>query len=275
MSQEWAAWIGRGILSEDVATARLAAEYRACLGEHLFETGDGLPPGFHWGLAPATPPPSELGSDGSEARGLFLPPIPLMRRMWAGGRVETLAPIAVGARIRRQSKIADIQGRTGSSGALCFVSISHEIFADGVLAVRERQDLVFRDASATGKASPMAAAAPGGMRWTIEASPVLLFRFSAFTFNGHRIHYDEPYARAEGYGGLVVHGPLQAALMLNQAAAALGHVPRSFDYRCLAPLPGGTTFTVSTRIDAGLAASRVGRDDGVTTAEGQAPAPGT
>ena len=275
MDGTWSEWIGRDVTREDVATPRLAAEYRAILGDHLFETHNQLPPGFHWGLAPATPPPSELGPDGSEAKGLFLPPIPQARRMWAGGRIETLAPIVIGARIRRVSAISGIETRMGASGAMCFVSIRHEIFAEDNLAVRERQDLVFRDASPPAVPPPAGPAAPGGMHWTIEAKPALLFRFSAFTFNGHRIHYDEPYARSEGYAGLLVHGPLQAVLMLNQAAAALGQVPRSFDYRCLAPLYGGARFTVSTRFDMGLSVSRVSREDGVITAEGRVPAPGT
>ena len=266
---DWADWIGRQTVREDIATPRLLAEYRATLGPYLFGAGSGeaCPPGLHWGLAPQTPAMADLGADGSEAKGLFLPPIPLQRRMWAGGLIETLAPVLPGAMVRRVSSIAGINGRTGKSGALCFVSIDHEIESGGRLAIRERQDLVYRQAG-TLAGKPAGAEPPhDGLRWTLEASPALLFRFSAFSFNGHRIHYDLPYAASEGYPGLVVHGPLQAALMLNQAAFLLGRVPPRFEYRCLAPLFGGSSFTVSSAMETQGAASRISRYDGVTTAE--------
>lgn len=272
---QWPMWIGRQVSREDLVTPRLAAEFRATLGPHLFEPADGLPPGFHWGLAPPIPAAGELGPDGSEAKGLFLPPIPLSRRMWAGGQVSSLAPIRIGARITRVSTIAGIEDREGASGPLCFVSITHDIAADGIPAVRERQDLVFREASVTAPATPAAATPLDGLRWTVAAPATLLFRFSAFTFNGHRIHYDESFARSEGHPGLLVHGPLQAALMLNQTAAALGHVPQRFDYRCVAPLASGPDFIVSTRSDLTGTLSRVTGSDGVTTAEARVPAPGT
>ena len=276
-AETFADWIGRSVTREDVATPRLLSEYRACLNPFLFESADGksCPPGFHWGLAPATPAMVDLAEDASEAKGLFIPPIPYPRRMWAGGSIETLAPISLNAAIRRVSTIADIQHREGKSGRLYFVSVSHEITSDGVLAVQERQDLVFREEAS--KTSPGMAAPPNtdGLSWMVTPSPALLFRFSAFTFNGHRIHYDAPFAAQEGYPGLVVHGPLQAALMLNQMAASQGAVPRRFDYRCLAPLFGGPDFHVRTEAAEGGMVTRVIRHDGITTAEGRAHAQGS
>jgi len=276
-SDDWNAWIGRRRVSEDIATPRLLAEYRATLQPYLFAADDpsACPPGFHWALAPATPAILETGDDGSEVKDAFLPPIRQARRMWAGGQIESLAPIIPGLPVKRTSTIADIKNRSGKSGDLCFVSIGHEIESGGRLAVRERQDLVFRDGGSlaghnAGREPPL-----GGLQWQVDGSPLLLFRFSAFTFNGHRIHYDHPYALTEGYEGLLVHGPLQAALMLNQAAAVLGQVPRRFDYRCLAPLFAGTVFIVSSERLEGGARSRITRHDGVTTAEGRVPAPGT
>ena len=271
--QPLSAWIGRRAVREDIAAARLADAYRATLAPNLFipANQDEAPPGLHWCLAVATPPETDLGPDGSEARGSLLPPAPLPRRMWAGGEVETIAPIRIGAAIRRTTTIADIQERQGRSGRLCFVTVRHDIESDGVVAVRERHDLVFREAGRG--ATPAPSARPkADLVWQVDASPVLLFRFSALTFNGHRIHYDHPYAtQTEGYRGLVVHGPLQADLLLNQASVVLGAVPRRFSYRCIAPLIAGRPFEVSNSRAAGdAAAGAIADADGVVTVESRA-----
>ena len=273
MRGEFSGWIGRSITRDDIVTARLLAEYRATMMPWLFGAGVSgqCPPGLHWGLCPATPGHDDVGPDGAEAKGIFLPPIPLPRRMWAGGSIETLRPIMIGQAIRRTSTISDIKFRQGSAGQLYVVSVMHEIADGDVVLIRERQDLVFREGSP--KAVPGSDAAATGGGWVVEPSPLMLFRFSAFTFNGHRIHYDVPYAVEEGYPGLVVHGPLQAALMLNRISHALGHVPRHFDYRCVAPLFSGNDFTVMH--DPSSSTVRIIRHDGVTTAEGQARVPGT
>jgi 3-methylfumaryl-CoA hydratase len=267
MAEDYQHWIGRSIVREDVVTARLMAEYRATLDPYLFDDGGpACPPGLHACLAPAIPAMASTGPDGAERKGLFLPPIALPRRMWAGGMIETLRPLHLGETVRRVSAIAGIRFKTGASGPLCLVSVDHEISGEAGIAVRERQDLVFREAAAaevrTGPRQPVAAS------WMVEASPLLLFRFSAMTFNGHRIHYDDGYARSEGYPGLLVHGPLQAVLMLNLAARQHGAAPRRFDYRCLAPLPAGGSFGVAA--DAAHGAYRILRSDGVVTAEGSA-----
>ena len=275
MTDDFAHWIGRSVTREDVAAERLLAEYRATMAPHLFDppSTDHCPPGFHWGLAPATPAADETGPDGAERKGLFLPPVALPRRMWAGGSIETLQPIRAGERVSRRSEIADIRFKRGSGGKMCVLSIRHDIAGAAGLLLRERQDLVFREAASAVLAPPVVGTSAAPPDWIVEASPLLLFRFSAFTFNGHRIHYDAPYAAEEGYPGLLVHGPLQAALMLNLAATRAGHVPRRFDYRCLAPLYGGGSFGVVH--DAGRSLFRIVRGDGVTTAEGQAHARGT
>ncbi|MFN4143116.1 MaoC family dehydratase N-terminal domain-containing protein [Aestuariivirga sp.] len=272
MDANFSDWIGRSLTREDIVTPRLLAEYRSTMATFLFDPdGDTCPPGFHFGLAPATPAMLDTGPDGAERKGLFLPPIPLPRRMWAGGAIETVRSLRLNAAVTRVSTITDIRVKRGSSGELCLVSVLHEI-ADGQgLAIRERQDLVFREAasapaSAPGSEQPLAA------DWSVEATPLMLFRFSAFTFNGHRIHYDLRHAAEEGYPGLLVHGPMQAALMLNLASLRLGHVPSRFDYRCLAPLYAGARFGVA-HAEAGK--TRIIRSDGVTAAEGQAHARGT
>jgi 3-methylfumaryl-CoA hydratase len=268
-----AVWIGRRAQRDDIVSKRLAVAYRASLEPHLFIPADPdeTPPGLHWCLAVAAPALGDLGADGSEARGGLLPAAPLPRRMWAGGEVETFAPVRIGAAIRRSSTIADVQERQGRSGRLCFVTVRHDIECGGVLAVRERQDLVFREAGSGAPAAPSARPRADLAR-KIDASPVLLFRFSALTFNGHRIHYDHPYAtQTEGYGGLVVHGPLQADLLLNQAAVLLGAVPSRFSYRCIAPLIAGRPCEVLSALAGEHAASGAIVDaNGIVTTEGKA-----
>jgi 3-methylfumaryl-CoA hydratase len=273
VEQDFRDWIGNSVARKDVVTERLLAEYRATLSPFLFETSEHVcPPGFHFALAPATPGAGATGADGAERKGLFLPPIPLPRRMWAGGAIESLRALKVGSAITRTSAITDIRMKRGNTGELCLVSILHEISDAEGLAIRERQDLVFRE-PASGADSAISQEQVLDAEWTMEASPLLLFRFSAVTFNGHRIHYDLAHAKGEGYPGLLVHGPLQAALMLNLAARHLGETPRNFLYRCLSPLYGGGRFGVS--YDKGTARVRIIRSDGFTAAEGQVRAQGT
>ncbi len=273
MEQEFEDWIGRSVTRLDEVTERLLAEYRTTLSPHLFETSEYVcPPGLHFGLAPPMPSLQATGPDGAERKGLFLPPIALPRRMWAGGSIETFRTLRLGDKVRRVSRIADIRFTRGGSGELCLVSIMHEISGQDGLAIRERQDLVFREAASAPAPLPITAETIDA-EVTVEASALLLFRFSAITFNGHRIHYDLAHATEEGYPNLLVHGPLQAVFMMNLAAKHLGGTPRQFVYRCLAPLYGGSRFGVS--FDAEYARARIIRSDGFTAAEGQAPVRGT
>jgi 3-methylfumaryl-CoA hydratase len=274
MTENYQSWIGRSVTRVDSVTPRLLAEYRAMLDPFLFKPAQDeiCPPGLHWGLAPATPRMDQLGPDGSEAKGHFFPPISLARRMWAGGLVETLGALRLGVEVSRVSTLTDIKMREGKSGQLCFVSVTHEIRSGAELLVRERQDLVFHDAKPKASAAPLSVeTAKADLTWTVETPAVLLFRFSAFTFNGHRVHYDFPYAtEKEGYGGLLVHGPLQAALLLNQASTVTGRVPGRFAYRCMAPLIAGHAARVTTRRNEQGVTCRVLDHAGVITSEGTA-----
>lgn len=244
----FAEWIGRQTRSEDVITPRLDASLRAIFGPHVApgEPGEAAL-GIHWCLAPAIAPMAELGPDGHPAKNRDMPPIPLPRRMWAGGEVETIAPLRVGDHVTRTSTIADIAHKEGRSGELWFVSIHHEYATGRGTAIRERQDIVYREAAAPDAAKAATAPPPArsaSATWTVATSPVLLFRYSAITFNGHRIHYDQPYVTGvEGYDGLVVHGPLQATLLLNLAAATAGAVPRRFAYRGVSPAIAGADIS--------------------------------
>ena len=242
-------WIGRSAEAEEIATPALVERFCTTLLPHL--TGfsdDETPLGIHWCLAPQAVAVSELARDGHAKLGTFLPPVPLPRRMWAGGEIEFLRTIPIGSKVVRRSVIADIVLKQGRSGALCFVSVRHEYSADGQTKIRERQDIVFRDEAPPdakpGTRAPQIPNVPKpDLVWVIEPSSVLLFRYSALSFNGHRIHYDQPYATGvEGYPGLVVHGPLQATLLLNAAATVLNRTPRRFSYRNVAPIFSGTSL---------------------------------
>ena len=177
--------------------------------------GDAAPLTVHWCLAQPVFPMSELGPDGHPTRGGFLPPVPLPRRMWAGGELEFFEPLRVGDEAKRTSRISDVTMKTGSTGVLCFVSVEHLITTPRGTAIRERQDIVYRDMSTAQPAAPAKAPPPppaAKHRESHMADPVLLFRYSALTFNGHRIHYDRDYVtKVEGYPGLIFHGPMQAA----------------------------------------------------------------
>ncbi len=244
-------WIGRTERAEDVVTPRLAAELAATLNQAAPPIhGQPVPPGLHWCLAPAAAPMSTLGPDGHPARGGFLPPVTLPRRMWAGGRLEFRDTLHVGDTVERTSVISDVTAKHGRTGTLCFVTVEHEVQTRRGCAVHERQDIVYRGLPSTAApASPPAIARAPRWTRTVAADPVLLFRYSALTFNGHRIHYDRRFCLdEEGYPGLVVHGPLQATLLMGLAAMARGAPPRLFEFRGNSPLFDTGAFTVNATV---------------------------
>jgi 3-methylfumaryl-CoA hydratase len=252
-SRPFAEWIGRKSESDDLITERLASSFRAVFEPNLaLFSNDVAPLGIHWCLSPAIAAMAELGPDGHPAKNLNLPPVPQPRRMWAGGSIEMLDALRIGDRVHRTSTIGDITRKHGRTGELWFVAVHHDYATERGLAVRERHDIVYREAAKpsaeAGSAAPGAESASSrsfGRSWNVETSPVLLFRYSAITFNGHRIHYDLPYAtEIEGYRGLVVHGPIQATLLLNIAATDLGSPPVRFTYRGLSPAIAGDSLAV-------------------------------
>ncbi|MFC5561654.1 FAS1-like dehydratase domain-containing protein [Methylobacterium aerolatum] len=229
------------------------AEFRATFAPHLAPVAAGEAwPALHWCLAPETPAADALGPDGHAAKGGFLPPVPLPRRMWAGGEVEFLAPLREGDAVTRVETLRDVAFKEGRSGRLCFVTVDHVIAGPSGPAIRERQDIVYREAAGaqTGTAAAPERDDPSayGQVWTVPATPTLLFRYSAMTFNGHRFHYDHPYATGvEGYADLVVHGPVQATLLVNLAATQLGRTPSRFTHRGQSPMTANQTFSVCGR----------------------------
>lgn len=246
--EDYSDWVGSSETRHDIATVAPLVGLAALL-DHDAAPPATVPPLGHWLYFLPDASQSAIGDDGHPRRdeGGLLPPVPLPRRMWAGGRVEFLAPIAVGAALTRVTTIAAIRAKRGASGDLLFVTLQHDIAADGVPAIREEQDLVYRAAATASTAPstpPPAEPEPTDAIRRVTADPVLLFRYSALTFNAHRIHYDRDYARdVEGYAGLVVHGPLIATLLIDHARREIPALaPRHFSFRAEAPLIDGAPF---------------------------------
>lgn len=218
------AWQGRTETLKDTLTLTPVNALSASLdrADPSAAPGDTLPPLWHWLYFLPHAPQSQIGADGHPQRGGFLPPVPLPRRMWAGSQLqwEAANPLQLGDAVERTSTIASVTHKAGRSGELVFVQVRHAYANARGLALTESQDIVYRAAAAPGTPAPAPSAPPlqGQSDWqrSITPDPVLLFRYSALTFNGHRIHYDRPYAvQEEGYAGLVVHGPLIATLLLD------------------------------------------------------------
>lgn len=257
-------WTGRSETVQDVLHAKPLVLFSATLDRQdpPPKIGDEIPPFWHGLYFLTATRQSELGTDGHPPRGGFLPPVPLPRRMFAGAQVDFVRPLHVGQAVERCSTILGVSQKQGRSGEMVFLQLQHEIRDASGVCVVETQDIVYRDeptAGAEAKINPAGAAglsathavspaptfskdasAAKEAQWshTLTPDPVLLFRYSALTFIGHRIHYDYPYAtEVEGYPGLVVHGPLQATLLLELLRCALPHcVPRRFVFRAVSPL---------------------------------------
>ena len=269
-------WIGKTTEATDTVTAHLVMGLRATLFQEIGapKNCDAAPWTTHWCLAQPVFPMSELSQDGHPTRGGFLPPVPLQRRMWAGGELEFFDGLRVGDEVTRTSRIAEVTMKAGSTGPLCFVSVDHLVTTARGTAIRERQDIVYRDVSAT-PSTPSKPAAPPPMAQHCEthmADTVLLFRYSALTFNGHRIHYDRDYVtKVEGYPGLVFHGPLQASFIVEFAAKLHGgRAPARLVYRGVQPLFEGSEFSINANDNTGG-----GMDLWTANAEGQPTMKGT
>jgi 3-methylfumaryl-CoA hydratase len=239
-------WLGTEAVVEDDITAFPLTALAATLDRA--EDGRIVPPLWHWLYFLPVVPLAETGLDGHPQRGGFLPPVPLPRRMWAGGRLTFHAPLSTGARARRKSTIANIEDKTGRSGRLVFVTVQHTIEAGGDVKIDEEHDIVYRDLPQPGARVSEPARAPDGETWarTLTADPVMLFRYSALTFNGHRIHYDYPYVtEEEGYPGLVVHGPLIATLLVDLVRRERPDATvYSFAFKASRPTFAGQPFTL-------------------------------
>jgi 3-methylfumaryl-CoA hydratase len=246
-------WIGRSETIEDVVTAAPLRGLSATLDREDAPqaAGKAIPPCWHWLYFLPMARQSEIGTDGHAKRGGFLPPVPLPRRMWAGSRIDFAAPLCVGQAIARTSRIDDVRLKEGKTGPLVFVKVRHDIRADGAPAIVEEHDIVYRDHPQPGEPAPAGTPAPADAQWTRRIVPddVLLFRYSALTFNGHRIHYDRKYVtEVEGYPGLIVHGPLIATLLLDLLRRELPDATVThFEFRAMKPLFDIAPFEVCGR----------------------------
>ena len=262
---DFSAWIGRTEEAHDVLSRNLVKRIAATFGETTPADGEPLPPLWQWCFFQEPVFETLLGGDGHPARGGFLPPADTRNRMWAGGRVEFIEPLRVGADAHRLSTLLQIEEKHGRTGSLLFVTDRHQYSQQGQLCVREEQDIVYREPNPP-KLNSGAAPEPGDWSETIVPTPTLLFRYSAVTFNGHRIHYDYPYATGtEGYPDLVVHGPMIATLNLRAFIRANpGKRVRHFAYRGVRPLNVPTPFQVGGRlVEAGKAQLWAGNAAGV------------
>ncbi len=247
-------WIGTSRTDEDLISVRHALLMAATIDYTATENicdGECLPPLWHWTYFLEGVPARELGPDGHPARGGFMPPVPLPNRMWAGGRVAFISPVIIGTTVRKESTILKVDHKRGRSGDLVFVTVLHELKSlQGDLLIREEQDIVYKDSTASGQNAGIPAAAPAAQYTrTYTPTSTMLFRYSALTFNGHRIHYDQDYCRKiEGYQNLVIHGPLNATMLAGYAEETGGKGLRDFSYRGLSPALLGDSITLHATV---------------------------
>lgn len=237
------AWVGRHESAGDTLAPFPAAALAATLDrDETYSAGQPLPPLWHWLYLQELHKTSELAENGHGKLGGFMPPVPLPRRMWAGGRFTFERPLRIGQAARRVSTVVDLTAKAGASGDLVFLLLRHEFSGPDGAAVVEEQDIVYREVPRPVEAAPAPRRAPGKAVWRHETptSEALLFRYSALIFNAHRIHYDEPYCRREGYPGLIVHGPLLATLLADLVRRNTDAVMTKFRFRAVSPLFNGS-----------------------------------
>jgi 3-methylfumaryl-CoA hydratase len=242
MSTDFSQWVGKTETVQDQVRAAPLASLSVTLDrdDAYPQPGDVVPPLWHWLFFLPLHRHSQLGPEGHAEFGGFMPPSRLPRRMWAGGRFEFHHPLRVGDAITRESRIVAVTAKAGRTGPLLFVVVRHEVSNEQGIALVEEHDIVYRDHTRPGAPQPAPQPAPSESRWKrqIEPDEILLFRYSALTFNAHRIHYDRRYAtQTEGYAGLVVHGPLVATLLLELLRQNLPEAEAaSFEFRAVSAL---------------------------------------
>jgi 3-methylfumaryl-CoA hydratase len=253
--QDLQAWVGRTEERHDVIQTERCVGLQAALNlqDDRLSDGDALPPLWHWLYFWDIAPRSKLGREGHPAVGGFMPPVGQARRMWAGSRVSFPGVLRLAEPAIRVSTIEKVAEKSGRSGKLVFVTVRHELSGSDGLAIVDEHDIVYREDTGKGASARPGEPAPDRANWTetVDPDPTLLFRYSALTFNGHRIHYDRDYARdVEGYDGLVVHGPLLATMMVGTAArSAPDRSVSRFEFRGMRPIMDTESFTVNVEPD--------------------------
>lgn len=264
------AWVGKSAVSTDLLCSRHARLLAATLGmpTNACEIGQPMPPLWHWTYFLDGEPETKLGRDGHPARGGFLPPVPLPNRMWAGGTLEFHQALPFGAVVERRSTVVSIDHKLGRSGHLVFVKVQHQVFYEGVLALTEYHNIVYKEAANAVLPSIERATDTKKAMYSREFYPstTTLFRYSALTFNGHRIHYDADYCRnIEGYDNLVIHGPLKATLLANYALEIAGKPLKTFEYRGLRPATLGAKMSLNAQPESDGLSLWTALEDGTPT----------
>jgi len=261
-------WTGKQESVEETISVEPLHRLRATLDKEpiAFNSGDAVPALWHWIYFLTPVRASELGRDGHPALGGFMPPIQLPQRMWAGGKLTFDQPLRIGDRAKKLSTVRGIKVKEGRSGLLCFVEVEHDIFVKNELRISEMHSIVYREIKPPKEDRSLPSEAPANAQWSkqIVPDPTLLFRYSALTFNGHRIHYDLDFCRQqEGYPGLVFHGPLTATLLLDLAMERNpGRGLSAYEFRALSPLFDNAPFTLNGRMQDNQAAMWAASSDG-------------
>ena len=261
-------WIGKQEIIEETISAGPLRRMRATLDceSETINDGEVIPPLWHWAYFLSLVRASELGRDGHAALGDLMPLVPLPRRTWAGGKITINDTIRVGETARRESTVRDVQLKQGRTGKLCFVEVEHSFFVGKDLRFSEIHNIVYRDVKQPEEDEILPPVSPNDAQWTREVIPdsILLFRYSALTFNGHRIHYDLDFCRdQEGYPGLVFHGPLTATLLLQLAGEHNpGKALEEYEFRAYSPLFDNAPFTFNGKMDGPVAELWASNADG-------------
>ena len=267
-------WINKTTEAEDTIRLQPANFMEATLNRPpKLKEGDNLPPLWHWVYFLEAKPESDLGRDAHPKKGDFLPPIQLPRRMWAGGRFTFYNDLVIGEKAKKITTIKKIVEKEGSAGPLCFITLEHKIYSKDEISIIEEQDLVYLQDQQGSKSLPLAQnnVEKADFSQEIYPSAILLFRYSALTFNGHRIHYDLDYAKnVEGYDGLVFHGPLTATLLLDLALKERKQPIKKYSFRGIAPLSNLDCFWIEGKSEDNAAILWARRKDGVVAMKAKA-----
>tara|TARA_B100000579_G_scaffold73847_1_gene56759 strand:- start:6 stop:842 length:837 start_codon:yes stop_codon:yes gene_type:complete len=267
-------WINKTTEAEDTIRLQPANFMEATLNRPpKLKEGDNLPPLWHWVYFLEAKPESDLGRDAHPKKGDFLPPIHLPRRMWAGGRFTFYNDLVIGEKAKKITTIKKIVEKEGSAGPLCFITLEHKIYSKDEISIIEEQDLVYLQDQQGSKSLPLAQnnVEKADFSQEIHPSAILLFRYSALTFNGHRIHYDLDYAKnVEGYDGLVFHGPLTATLLLDLALKERKQPIKKYSFRGIAPLSNLDYFWIEGKSEDNAAILWARRKDGVVAMKAKA-----
>ena len=267
-------WINKTTEAEDTIRLQPANFMEATLNRPpKLKEGDNLPPLWHWVYFLEAKPESDLGRDAHPKKGDFLPPIQLPRRMWAGGRFTFYNDLVIGEKAKKITTIKKIVEKEGSAGPLCFITLEHKIYSKDEISIIEEQDLVYLQDQQGSKSLPLAQnnVEKTDFSQEIHPSAILLFRYSALTFNGHRIHYDLDYAKnVEGYDGLVFHGPLTATLLLDLALKERKQPIKKYSFRGIAPLSNLDCFWIEGKSEDNAAILWARRKDGVVAMKAKA-----